>query len=95
MTRTMRPSRWPSSGSRTTSACEVVAEGVETEAQARFLAAHRCDYLQGFYFSRPLDAESYARLEVNWRSRPLEKTGASSGLKLPFKHDRPATGAAE
>lgn len=74
---------------------EVVAEGVETEAQVRFLAANRCDYLQGFYFSRPLDAESYARLEVNWRSRPLAQNGASAGLMLPCKHDRPATGAAE
>src|SRR3984957_14010173 len=42
----------------------VVAEGVETEAQARFLAAHRCDFLQGFFYSQPLDAEAYGRLET-------------------------------
>ena len=34
----------------------VVAEGVETEAQARFLAEHRCDEIQGYWISQPLDA---------------------------------------
>lgn len=32
----------------------IVAEGVETEAQAEFLAAHDCDILQGYLLSRPL-----------------------------------------
>lgn len=32
----------------------VVAEGVETEAQADFLATHGCDILQGFLISRPI-----------------------------------------
>ena len=32
----------------------VVAEGVETEAQARFFERARCHELQGFLFSRPL-----------------------------------------
>ena len=31
-----------------------VAEGVETEAQLRLLAAEGCDEIQGYYFSRPL-----------------------------------------
>jgi diguanylate cyclase (GGDEF)-like protein len=43
---------------------QVVAEGVETEAQARFLAAHRCDFLQGFFFALPLEANAYGRLEL-------------------------------
>jgi EAL domain-containing protein (putative c-di-GMP-specific phosphodiesterase class I) len=34
----------------------VVAEGVETPAQVRFLRAHLCDSLQGFLLSRPLPA---------------------------------------
>jgi diguanylate cyclase (GGDEF)-like protein/PAS domain S-box-containing protein len=33
---------------------EVIAEGVETEAQMSFLEARRCDQIQGFYFSKPL-----------------------------------------
>lgn len=32
----------------------VVAEGVETEAQAAFLAEHGCDILQGYLISRPI-----------------------------------------
>ena len=36
---------------------EVVAEGVETEAQLAFLQKQRCDRIQGFFFSVPLAAE--------------------------------------
>jgi diguanylate cyclase (GGDEF)-like protein/PAS domain S-box-containing protein len=35
---------------------QVVAEGVETEAQRTFLARHGCDFLQGYLFSKPLPA---------------------------------------
>jgi EAL domain-containing protein (putative c-di-GMP-specific phosphodiesterase class I) len=34
-----------------------VAEGVETAEQLAFLTAHRCDKIQGFYFSKPLPAD--------------------------------------
>jgi diguanylate cyclase (GGDEF)-like protein/PAS domain S-box-containing protein len=36
---------------------EVIAEGVETEAQRAFLARHGCDAYQGYLFSRPLPAQ--------------------------------------
>jgi diguanylate cyclase (GGDEF)-like protein/PAS domain S-box-containing protein len=35
----------------------VVAEGVEDAAQLAFLREKKCDYLQGYYFSRPCTAE--------------------------------------
>lgn len=37
---------------------QVVAEGVETEAQRRALADLGCDLLQGFFFARPMAAEA-------------------------------------
>ena len=46
---------------------EVVAEGVETEAQARFLASVGCEVLQGFLFSRPLPV---GELEALLATRP-------------------------
>jgi diguanylate cyclase (GGDEF)-like protein/PAS domain S-box-containing protein len=39
-------------------AIEVVAEGVETEAQRLKLAALDCEYGQGYYFSAPVDSEA-------------------------------------
>lgn len=35
---------------------EVIAEGVETEAQLSFLETQNCFDVQGFYFSKPVDA---------------------------------------
>jgi EAL domain-containing protein (putative c-di-GMP-specific phosphodiesterase class I) len=40
----------------------VIAEGVETREQLAFLQAQRCSEGQGFYFSRPLVAEQFARV---------------------------------
>jgi diguanylate cyclase (GGDEF)-like protein/PAS domain S-box-containing protein len=38
---------------------EVIAEGVETEAQARFLRDHGCDAFQGYFYGRPLPLEAF------------------------------------
>jgi len=35
---------------------EVIAEGVETDAQTRFLVGAGCEQGQGYYFSPPVDA---------------------------------------
>jgi diguanylate cyclase (GGDEF)-like protein len=39
----------------------VVAEGVETEAQARYLRSLACDMAQGFHFGRPMPAADFTR----------------------------------
>lgn len=40
---------------------KVVAEGVETEKQLRFLREVGCDEVQGYFFAKPLPAEEFAR----------------------------------
>ena len=37
----------------------IVAEGVETEEQAKFLAEHGVRYLQGYFYSKPVPGESF------------------------------------
>ncbi len=41
---------------------KVVAEGVETQAQATFLAAQGCDQWQGYFFGRPMPAQDFTAL---------------------------------
>jgi EAL domain-containing protein (putative c-di-GMP-specific phosphodiesterase class I)/FixJ family two-component response regulator/GGDEF domain-containing protein len=55
----------------------VIAEGVETEGQLGYLKGLQCEEVQGFHFSRPLPAESFAHLV---RSSPV--------LTVPSDHDR-------
>ena len=40
----------------------VIAEGVETQEELAFLQAHHCDEGQGYYFSRPVPPEQFAKL---------------------------------
>ncbi|KAF0162904.1 MAG: two component signal transduction response regulator [Rhodocyclaceae bacterium] len=56
---------------------EVVAEGVETQAQLGFLARHRCDRIQGFLFSRPLPAA--AATDLLHEKRCLDLSGEAAG----------------
>jgi len=41
---------------------QVVAEGVETQAQLDFLSEQGCDEIQGYLISRPVPAEQFAAL---------------------------------
>lgn len=39
----------------------VIAEGVETEQQCRFLRENDCDEVQGYYFGRPMSAQDFGK----------------------------------
>jgi EAL domain-containing protein (putative c-di-GMP-specific phosphodiesterase class I) len=39
--------------------CDVVAEGVETEEQFNILKKNGCDFVQGYYFSKPLQKSDF------------------------------------
>jgi EAL domain-containing protein (putative c-di-GMP-specific phosphodiesterase class I) len=58
-------------GSRT------VAEGVETEQVLNLLRDIGCDYGQGYYFSKPVDAPAAERMLL---SRPIWQTAPHSTL---------------
>jgi EAL domain-containing protein (putative c-di-GMP-specific phosphodiesterase class I) len=58
----------------------VVAEGVEIQEEVAFLRAHECDEAQGFYFSRPLLPENFARLLQGQADAPVSVP--TVGMKL-------------
>jgi diguanylate cyclase (GGDEF)-like protein/PAS domain S-box-containing protein len=45
----------------------VIAEGVETTEQLHFLRSNDCDELQGYYFSKPVPEDEFARLVLSQR----------------------------
>jgi EAL domain-containing protein (putative c-di-GMP-specific phosphodiesterase class I) len=53
---------------------ELIAEGVETGAQAKFLASAGCGHAQGFHFSRPVDAARASELLRQGRIVPRRKS---------------------
>jgi diguanylate cyclase (GGDEF)-like protein len=55
---------------------EIIAEGVETEGQEKFLLSAGCEHGQGFYFSRPVNAE---------RATELLHMGKITPARRPFR----------
>ncbi|OOZ40076.1 hypothetical protein BOW52_06395 [Solemya elarraichensis gill symbiont] len=44
---------------------QVVAEGVETEKQADFLRRHKCDFVQGYLYSKPMLSDEVEELLIH------------------------------
>ena len=53
---------------------KVLAEGVETEQQRRFLRDNGCDEMQGYLFSRPVTADQIAQLLRQQQSAQTENS---------------------
>ncbi len=61
----------------------VIAEGVESEAQLRYLKRHGCDEFQGYYFSPPVAAEEIGNVLRQERERTVYRgTEAEHGVVL-------------
>lgn len=52
--------------------CDVVAEGIETSAQAAYLSSIGCEAAQGYFYARPLAAEAFVTWCSEWE--PLFST---------------------
>lgn len=63
--------------------CDVVAEGIETSAQAAYLSSIGCEAAQGYFYARPLPAEEFVTWCSEWK--PLCSTPA---LSIPSYGDR-------
>jgi diguanylate cyclase (GGDEF)-like protein len=55
---------------------EIIAEGVETEGQEKFLLSAGCEHAQGYFFSRPVNAE---------RATELLRCGRISPVRSPVR----------
>jgi len=65
----------------------VVAEGVETEAQLKFLREHHCEQMQGYYFSVPLGKEEFAQYVLEKQSAQRNQVILLAKRKLRAKID--------
>jgi EAL domain-containing protein (putative c-di-GMP-specific phosphodiesterase class I) len=50
---------------------DIVAEGIETEIEAEMMTQFGCTKLQGYYFSRPLEADALDALRKSFRPMPI------------------------
>ena len=60
---------------------EVVAEGVESAAQVAQLQVLHCDYAQGYYFARPMEASQLVELLESRHTWPLPLAPTSPRLQ--------------
>jgi EAL domain-containing protein (putative c-di-GMP-specific phosphodiesterase class I) len=74
---------------------EVVAEGVETPAQAAFLLTERCEEAQGYLYSKPIPADAFETyLRDHPRAQPASRAPRSAGNDRRFPRRRTSRAAA-
>jgi diguanylate cyclase (GGDEF)-like protein len=67
---------------------KVIAEGVETREQLKFLLRRRCDQAQGYFFARPLSPERFVDAVPIIESMNLhERSGERAVATLPADED--------
>ena len=55
---------------------QTVVEGVETAAEAAKVTAMGCDFIQGYYYSKPLDRDEFERYLANGQKTSGARNGA-------------------
>jgi len=61
----------------------VIAEGVEDKAQLSFLQEHKCDEIQGYYFSKPISPDEAAFMLYSSCGIPNLARKSITGITLP------------
>jgi diguanylate cyclase (GGDEF)-like protein/PAS domain S-box-containing protein len=64
---------------------EVVAEGVETDLQAKMLVDLGCDRIQGYLFGRPMPAEEVAGFLQDWNPPEIRKLLAAGDAPIDVR----------
>lgn len=67
-----------------------VAEGVETAAQLNYLTRHQCDEIQGYYFSPPVDADTFAGFLRQDRKLALLRSQEDERRRILVVDDEPS-----
>jgi diguanylate cyclase (GGDEF)-like protein len=67
----------------------VIAEGVETASQARFLQEAGCDEAQGYYFARPIDEPKFSRFMPCGAPQTRRPSGLRGRVPTRAWHPRP------
>ena len=60
---------------------KVIAEGVESSEQVRFLKVHNCDGAQGYFFSKAVPPEKMAQMLHSHNKQEFGKPGTPAGSK--------------